>query len=1040
MVISTKEKKPVISVIIPIYNTEAYLEKCLKSIIRQTYSNLEIICVNDCSPGQAKSIVSEFMEEDKRIKYVEHDKNQGLFRARVTGSEHATGDFIAFVDSDDHISIDYYRLLIDKAISKNADIVEGRIIRENESGEKFIQNLNNILLEDLEGEQIRDAFFSQEGCFYHWHVIWNKLYSMELWKKCLPYFQKQTEHLIMTEDVVFSSLLFYNAKKYTSIKEDGYFYYIRAEASTGAASDVNKFLKNIKDMGTAFNFVETYINHVKGDSKYISNLSNWKKSYYRLWAARIKNENLSSLEKNKVLLELKKNLGIQKDESLKPEDYYHSIINTPWDPRLENLKILIANKEFEYISFDIFDTLVVRPFYDPRDLLILLDDYFHEIYPESPLVEFSALRLQAESHKREVIKIENPLWQDINLNEIYEYIEQEYNLPSEIVRKLKEKEVELELKFIQRRETIYQLYKLALELNKKVILVSDMYLSYDVISDILNKTGYIHYHKLYVSSETRLLKHTGDMFSYVVDDLNANPDSILHIGDNWDSDKVMAERNGWRSYFIGKTMDLMLNRLSDKETGNSLRLFQDMQNENWFSFEHPEYLSIRCMVAMAANKIFDNPFVSFNSDSDFNSDPYFIGYYALGMHVFGLSKWLIEDSIKNGHNTIHFIARDGYLPQKVYNIVAGCYSNAPKSNYIYASRKSLLPFLLMSNNYYGLDSFMSIYAHSPKSILELLKDFVIEDSHAILAEKYGIPISKNFASQYEYKKFLDVFNKVVDTNKVSNYIETLNEYYSNRIKKNDATFDLGYSARLQTIIVSILKRSCDSYFVHTSKEVPWRFSQRNRFRLKSFYQFKPKISGILREHLFAELAPSCIGFNRAEDGEIEPVFEDYLDNHINRLVVTIIQNSAIDFAKDMMKIFGEYVSALKVRNAEVSLPLETYIHFSKPSDRVLFKHSYSDDTVHGGNDRNSILDWWNNEISLVQRTGADRTRTVVHYNNHTDLLYNRGKIVKVIYFALFDRDTLKKKVKQRYSGKPITLKVMSSSYRLLRRVKAIIMK
>lgn len=1037
-----EEQYPKVSVIVPVYNTEQYLKRCLDSIINQTYRHLEIIVVNDCSPGNVKSMVSDYQLIDDRIKYVEHERNKGLFHARLTGAEKATGEYIAFVDSDDYISIDYYRLLVEKAIEEEADIVEGRIIREHEDGYKFIQNNNNILFDQLTGERIREEFFSQEGLFYHWHVIWNKIYKKSLWDECVPYYEKQSKHLIMTEDLVFSSVLFCNAKKYCSIKYDGYFYCIRAEASTGSDSDLNKFLKNFSDMGTAFDFVESYleVNGLKG--KYGTNLLNWKKSYFRLWANRIKSTGLSVASRVRALDELKLALKIETIEPVQEKDHYHGLINTPWEHKYETLKKKIADVQHEVISFDVFDTLIVRPFWDPRDLLIILDDYFHSIHPENKLVEFSDIRLQAEEEKRRLIKLQNPSWQDINLDEIYEYIYEEYGFPLETINKLKAKEIELELNFVQARKSVYELYKMAKTLGKRIIFVSDMYLPKSVIEEMLNKTGYRDYERLYVSSEARVLKHTGDLFKLVQEEMEIDPDKILHMGDNWQSDVVMAKKSGWHSFFIPKTIDLLRNNLSDKDTGNSLKFFGTQVMSNWESFEFPQYFSTRCMLALVANKIFDHPYPSFNADTDFNADPYYIGYYALGMHTFGLAHWLVRDAINKQYRTIHFMARDGHLPYQVYNILAEQIPGAPRSNYIYASRRSMLPSLLVSHSKYGLDDLVSIRAHTPKSILELFKDIVKDDfDEATVLEAQGIILTKHFSSKYEFKKFIDIFvQNCVDSTKLQQYIAKLRKYFE-MIGEHDATFDLGYSARIQTMLIDIIGHSCDAYFVHTSSDKPWNYSRRNQFEISSFYNQKPLVSGILREHLFAELGPSCIGYDE-RNGNVVPIFEPYVGaNEINRMMVQTLQCACLDFARDMVSIFGRQVADMKIRNEEVSIPLEMYIHHSKPADRSIFAHSYSDDFVHGGNDSNSILLWWNEQTNRIKTLRGDQNHSPQYQpiaSHH--LLFNRGRATKVIYYALFDRDTLKKKVKERYRNRKVIFKIMTVTYRALRSVKRTISK
>ena len=97
--------KDLISVIVPIYNVEKYLRRCVDSILNQTYKNLEVVLVDDGSPDACPAICDEYAQKDKRIKVV-HKQNGGVSSARNTGLDFATGDYIAFVDRDDYIEVD----------------------------------------------------------------------------------------------------------------------------------------------------------------------------------------------------------------------------------------------------------------------------------------------------------------------------------------------------------------------------------------------------------------------------------------------------------------------------------------------------------------------------------------------------------------------------------------------------------------------------------------------------------------------------------------------------------------------------------------------------------------------------------------------------------------------------------------------------------------------------------------------------------------------------------------------------------------------
>lgn len=100
------EKEDLISIVIPVYKVELYLEKCIESIINQTYKNLEIIIVDDGSPDNCPKICDEYAQKDNRIKVI-HKENGGLSDARNAGIDVAAGKYIAFVDSDDYVSNDY---------------------------------------------------------------------------------------------------------------------------------------------------------------------------------------------------------------------------------------------------------------------------------------------------------------------------------------------------------------------------------------------------------------------------------------------------------------------------------------------------------------------------------------------------------------------------------------------------------------------------------------------------------------------------------------------------------------------------------------------------------------------------------------------------------------------------------------------------------------------------------------------------------------------------------------------------------------------
>jgi glycosyltransferase involved in cell wall biosynthesis len=122
-----------VSVILPVYNTGKYIEKCVQSLIGQTLTDIEMIFVNDCTPDNAMDIVRRYAEQDNRIKILKHSHNLGLPFTRRSGYQSALGDYLVFVDSDDYLPQNAIELLYNAIEEKNVDIVCGAMQRVSDS-------------------------------------------------------------------------------------------------------------------------------------------------------------------------------------------------------------------------------------------------------------------------------------------------------------------------------------------------------------------------------------------------------------------------------------------------------------------------------------------------------------------------------------------------------------------------------------------------------------------------------------------------------------------------------------------------------------------------------------------------------------------------------------------------------------------------------------------------------------------------------------------------------------------------------------------
>ena len=163
--------KDKVSIIVPIYNVEQYLEECINSILNQTYNNIEVLLVDDCATDKSGDIAKQFEEKDSRCKYIKREKNGGLSAARNTGIKNATGDFLCFIDSDDWISDDYVQSMLELAKKDNSEIVvcDYYMVIEDryEDGNSLIQINNNSTKEE------KIAYIRNHAC--------TKMFKKEFW-------------------------------------------------------------------------------------------------------------------------------------------------------------------------------------------------------------------------------------------------------------------------------------------------------------------------------------------------------------------------------------------------------------------------------------------------------------------------------------------------------------------------------------------------------------------------------------------------------------------------------------------------------------------------------------------------------------------------------------------------------------------------------------------------------------------------------------------------------------------------------------------
>ena len=296
-------KIPLISVIVPVYNVEPFLKKCVNSIIGQTYTNLEIILIDDGSPDKCPEICDAYARKDNRIKVV-HQENSGLAHVRNVGLENATGDYVTFVDSDDFVAPNYVEFLYKGIIENNADlsIASFTVCKENYVNispveeEKYIMVTKTQCMEYYTSLRL-NPFIS----------AWNKLYKRDLFDG-ITYPDGK-----LYEDAFTTYKLFEKAKKIVFTSTKLYYYRVNPQSILGQ-SFREKHLEMIEAFRSGMNFFNQKGENVIADMFLPPLLMRerycWWGVKYVLKNKRMADELLDAYKKDCKKIKYEKNIGL----------------------------------------------------------------------------------------------------------------------------------------------------------------------------------------------------------------------------------------------------------------------------------------------------------------------------------------------------------------------------------------------------------------------------------------------------------------------------------------------------------------------------------------------------------------------------------------------------------------------------------------------------------------------------------------------------------------------------------------------------------
>jgi HAD superfamily hydrolase (TIGR01549 family) len=308
---------------------------------------------------------------------------------------------------------------------------------------------------------------------------------------------------------------------------------------------------------------------------------------------------------------------------------------------LNKLKTLI--KKSPVISFDVFDTLIIRSYANPINV-------FQHIEEMNNTKGFTDMRCLAEQNARNFYNKSQ-----VNFDEIYGVMSKDFAF-------LKDKEAELEKNTLYANPEIQKIYEYAKGLGKTIVLITDMYLPIELMTEILNKNGYRGFDKLYISGWIRKAKYTHDLYEHVLDELKISPYDILHIGDNFYADCQCAKECGLKTFLYKKPLEQFFEKFP------KIKSFYKLNENN---------LSIGITIGLLLKKWM-------TCRDKLKKYWYYFGYFWGGAICYGLAKFVNNEVISEKIKRIIFVERDGYTIQKIVDLINT--DKEIKTDYIVASR------------------------------------------------------------------------------------------------------------------------------------------------------------------------------------------------------------------------------------------------------------------------------------------------------------------------------------------------------------------
>lgn len=623
-----------------------------------------------------------------------------------------------------------------------------------------------------------------------------------------------------------------------------------------------------------------------------------------------------------------------------------------------SLNEAVKSDKYQVICFDIFNTLLVRPLFASGDIYKLL----------GKKIGYENLHDAVSMAEKRLLADEETDRTCISSEMLYREIEKLFPKKFSAEKALAAEE-ELYLNICTERRYVKKVYDAALRNGKEIAIVTDYPVSRRLLEKLLEKNGYTGYRDIYIVHETGAAKKDGALFKLIAkefSDVAASALGIFYLTTVYDNDMKSAEGVGMSARYIPSPIAAL----------RKCRKLGELYNN------FPSDSDNRYLIAYSANRVFDDPFVEYSGDGYLNGNIDNFGEFVFSPLVLAFEKWMLDDCEKSGVTDLCYVYRDGYLPEKIHNVMGKYYSSVNTCR-MYLTRALANVFYAEENN--GLNESLNKYltgANMKRDIFIKSRLFAEEGSEGYseavrIFRQHGVLNADDIIRRDEYFKYAQEFEGIFKRGAQKRLSET-KAYIDSIVSGHGKTavFDVGYRGSA----CGLLKKNfgIDTVGYHFfAKEMVKNVNAegldvRSPVIMGLSDEQKTTVVQVLTEDLLNSQEQSVIGVKR--DGDEFVLLRDEHSNFSE--AIDAIQTSCVEYTRGFVSLLGE---DLKLMRFDVLAFYEFYRRFLErmsESDCDLFSViRFVDSTFMNPEAHNAYLDL-HNRIYQTNRCAESQEQSV----------------------------------------------------------------